>query len=117
LSRNLDAIEDVVVNLIKEERAKEKLKNEGPNGDVLRGDNGRQLRRALDLKADRLDIEALHKMKCDKHAIDSTFEQQELMHAQFKQMLALFVQVFNIQLGKASDSKNGLDKQKSDMVK
>jgi len=75
LQRNIDAIEDVVVKLIKQERMKEKLKNEGPNGDVLKGENGKFLRLALEMKADKLDIETLHKIKCDKHAIDSTFDQ------------------------------------------
>ena len=74
LQNNLDAIEDVVVKLIKQERMKEKLKNEGPNGDVLKGENGRFLKAALDMKADKLDVETLHKIKCDKHAIDSTFD-------------------------------------------
>ena len=44
LTRNIDAIEDTVVKLIKQERQKEKLKNEGPNGDVLKGENGKYLR-------------------------------------------------------------------------
>ena len=75
LTRNIDDIENTVTELIIQERHKEKLRNEGPNGDVLKGENGKYLRKALEMKADRSDIETLHKIKCDKHAIDSTFDQ------------------------------------------
>jgi len=75
LTRNIDDIENTVTGLIKQERFKEKLRNEGPNGDVLKGENGKYLRKALEMKADRSDIETLHKIKCDKHAIDTTFDQ------------------------------------------
>jgi hypothetical protein len=58
----------------------ERIKREGVNGDILQAENGKNLKKVLHMKADKMDLERLFEIKCDKGEMDNLLGTQTTMH-------------------------------------
>ena len=48
------------------------------------------------MKADKMDLERLFEIKCNKEELDSLLGAQSTMHMQFKHILSLFIEIVNL---------------------
>ena len=63
----INQLDDMIVTLIHSERIKEKNKI-GPGAyDILEAENGKNLKKLLLMKADKIDLEKLYELKSDKN--------------------------------------------------
>ena len=82
----------------------------GPVIDILQSDAGSNVKKALMMKADKIDIEKIYEMKSNKVDTDNMLDCQELMCKYFKQILVLFIELVNNQMLRKSESKNSFEK-------
>lgn len=71
LSNHVETLDEYVVGIHKRETIKDRLKESGEHGDVLEGENGRNLKKVLNLKANKAELEKLFELKSDKNETDN----------------------------------------------
>lgn len=84
-----------------EEKMKEMHQMHGEGGivaDVMGVDPGLQMKKALLMKADKMDIEKIYEIKSNKQDTENMLDCQQLMCKQFKQILVLFIELVNFSL-------------------
>jgi len=66
--------------LISRELKADRLAREGVNGDILQAESGKNLKKVLHMKADKMDLERLFEIKSNKTEMDNVFLTQSTMH-------------------------------------
>ena len=84
--------------------------------DILNSEKGAPIRKALLMKADRVDIERLNDLKSNKQDTDMMLSCQQMICKHFKQLLVLFIEVVNFQVAKANDTKQGIEARKAALI-
>ena len=62
----IDQIDDMIVKIYEREQQKEKIEQDGENGDILSGENGKRIKKLLSMKADKIDLETIYQIKSNK---------------------------------------------------
>jgi hypothetical protein len=62
----IDQIDDMIVKIYDREQQIEKVKQDGENGDILSGENGKRIKKLLSMKADKIDLETIYQIKSNK---------------------------------------------------
>jgi len=71
LTNHISSLDQMIVDIHKRETIKDRHKESGEHGDILEGENGRNLKKALNLKANKNELEHLFKLKSDKNVTDN----------------------------------------------
>ena len=56
----------MIVKIYEREQQKEKIEQDGKNGDILSGENGKRIKKLLSMKADKIDLETIYQIKSNK---------------------------------------------------
>ena len=81
-----------------EEKMKEMQQQYGEGGmvaDIMGVDPALQMKKALLMKADKIDIEKMYEIKSNKQDTENMLDCQQLMCKQFKHILVLFIELVN----------------------
>jgi hypothetical protein len=88
----------------------------GGTQDILQTEGGAQVRKALLMKADKMDIEKMYEMKSNKGDTEIMLDCQEMICKYFKQLLVLFIEVVNFQNTRPNDTKQGVENRQGNLI-
>ena len=113
----IDQIDDLIVQIYDREQKVEKVKQEGENGDILQGENGKRIKKLLSMKADKIDLETIYQIKSNKKDTEGLLGTQVTMNNYFKHILTLFIEIVDVQVAmKPNESKLGQEKRAGEIV-
>ena len=88
----------------------------GTGNDILATDAGRNLKKQLLMKADRLDIEKLFEIKSNISDTQNMIECQQVLTDHTKHVLVLFIEILNLQTIKAGDPVQQREKRAGQLI-